>query len=175
MHLAMAGPLTLVREIKHVRAVELIRDPIIRAKILASIRLGVHARSACAAQGIPGGAFDSIVGRGRAESQQFHDGASDSLTFFGEFHDAIEQAIGESMIIQTQALTESFDGEPKERLKWMLRRFGPEFAEASKRDDELPTRSSEKEVRALLYAKLGIGVQAPAIDAYATEKETIKP
>lgn len=168
------GGLSVVREVEHLRAIEILRDRATRERILSSIRLGAHARPAFAAEGIPSGSFDSIVARGRAESSQFHDGLVAEPSFFAVVHDEIEKAIGEAFVGHTRELVAAFgeagfDG-AKERAKWMLRRFGPEFAEASAREDELPTRSSEREVRAMLYAKLGLGEPSKAIDVLATEK-----
>jgi hypothetical protein len=147
--------LALVRQERH-RALELVQDPRVRARILDAIRVGAHARPACAAEGIPGGAFEAILGRGRAESQQWHDGQIPEPTLYGAFYDDVEKAIGQAFVTHTRELTDSFDADPKERAKWMLRRFGPEFAEASKREDELPARTSEREVRLMLLAKLGL-------------------
>ena len=72
----------------------------------------------------------------------------------------------------TKALNEAFanDDFGKERGKWMFRRFGPEFAEASRRDEELPGRVDEREIRALLYAKLGLGTRSVEIDQTADRK-----
>lgn len=171
----MADPprtLSLVRAERQ-RADELIRDPGVRSRILDAIRLGTHARPACAAEGIPGGSYDSIVGRGRAESQQWHDGLTPEPTVFGAFVDDLERAIGVSFVCHTKALVDSFGVDTKERGKWMLRRFGPEFAEATKRDDELPNRVSEREIRAMLYAKLQLGglTSNPAIETAFADLE----
>jgi len=166
-------PLSLVRSARQ-RANDLIRDPGVRSRILEAIRLGTHARPACAAEGIPGGSYDSIVGRGRAESQQWHDGLVPEPTILGAFVDDLERAIGVSFVANTRALIESFESDPRERGKWMLRRFGPEFAEASRREEELPNRVSEREIRAMLYAKLRLGGRAsnPAVEAAFADRPT---
>lgn len=163
-----------MREVEHLRAIEILRDRATRERILSSIRLGAHARPAFAAAGVPSSSFDSIVSRGRAESAQFHEGLTEEPSFFAVVHDEIEKAIGEAFVAHTRELVAAFgeagfDG-AKERAKWMLRRFGPEFAEASAREDELPTKANEREVRAMLYAKLGLGEPSKVIDAVATEK-----
>jgi len=150
--------LSLVRQ-ESQRALDLIQDSGVRARILDAIRVGAHARPACAAEGIPGGAFESILGRGRAESQQWHDGQLPEPTLYGAFYDDVERAIGVAFVAHTRELVDGFEVDPKERAKWMLRRFSPEFAEASRREDELPARTSEREVRRMLYAKLGLDVR----------------